>query len=208
MGKCDDFETGTHHHRAPPLLQRYEGGYLQPEEIPKYCGIIEGVTTGDVRTASILIDGYLGRSYAPKQFTDRIKLFRHHRGHLSHYPVISIDKVVAHMNCIFGCAKDTISCDEIELDPENDGYFTFVGSGGFNTIIYRRHPHILEITYTSGFDSYPERLKTACGMLACNIRQAMSFSGAKQLSSLDFEVMMTDDSFFTSDIKMLLRGLD
>ena len=57
----------------------------------------------------------------------------------------------------------------------------------------------------SGFDTYPEKLKTACAMLACNVRQAMSFNGAKQLSTLDFQVLMTDDSFFTSDIKRLLK---
>ena len=66
---------------------------------------------------------------------------------------------------------------------------------------------MLEIEYTTGFAEYPSRLKTAVAMLACNIREAKSFAGAKQMTSLDFQVLMTDDSFFTSDIKMLLKGL-
>ena len=203
---CEEFSPYPPRRRPP--MQEYEGGYIQPEEIPKYCGIIEGVTPADIRTASTLIDGYLGRSYQRQQSTERVKLFRHDRGRLKKYPVISIDNVVARMSCIFGDAKDTLSCEAIELDPENDGYFSFVGNRGFSAIIYRQRPHILEITYTSGYNEFPERLKTACGMLACNIRQAMSYNGAKQLTSLDFEVMMTDDSFFTSDIKRLLQGLN
>ena len=194
-----------HQRRPPPPPLPYEGGYLLPEEIPKYCGIIEGVIPADVRTASTLIDGYLGHSFEPQSHTERVKLFRHHRGRLDHRPVIAINKVVVVGECVFGRLKEEMPRDSIELDPENDGYFTFYGARGLGTIIYRLHPHLLEVSYTSGFDEYPEKLKTACAMLACNIRQTMSYNGAKQLSSLDFQVLMTDDSFFTSDIKRLLK---
>ena len=191
--------------RPPPPLLEYEGGYILPQEIPKYCGIIEGVTPSDIRTASALVDGYLGRSFEPQDFTERVKLLRHHRGRLSHHPIICVNKVVALGHCVFGDVREELAVDSIDLDPENDGYFTYVGGRGFNVIVHGVHTHLLEVSYTSGFDSYPERLKTACGMLACNVRQAMSFNGAKQLSSLDFQVLMTDDSFFTSDIKRLLQ---
>ena len=195
-----------HRNREPPRgAPPYEGGYLKPEEIPKYCGIIEGVTPGDVRTASTLIDGYLGRSFEPTQFTERVRMLRHRRGHLDHHPVIAVNKVVALGSCVFGNTREELPPTVIELDPENDGYFTFVGLGGLNAFVYRMHPYLLEVSYTGGFDGYPEKLKTATAMLACNIRQAMSFNGAKQLTSLDFQVLMTDDSFFTSDIKRLLR---
>lgn len=194
-----------HQRRPPPPPLPFEGGYLLPEEIPKYCGIIEGVIPADVRTASTLIDGYLGHSFEPKSFTERVNLFRHQRGRLDHHPVISIDKVVLLGECVFGRLKEEVGRDAIELDPENDGYFTFVGRGGFSSLIYRLSARILEISYTSGYDVYPEKLKTACAMLACNVRQTMSYNGAKQLSSLDFQVLMTDDSFFTSDIKRLLQ---
>ena len=169
------------------------------------CGIIEGVIPADIRTASTLIDGYLGRTFEPKEQTERVRMLRHHRGRLSHRPVLFVKKVLAMGRCVFGNTREEFGGEALELDPENDGYFTFVGRGGLNAVVYGMHPYVLEVTYTSGFNEYPEMLKTACGMLACNVRQVMSYSGAKQLTSLDFEVLMTDDSFFTSDIKRLLK---
>lgn len=183
-------------------------GYLTEDEIPLYCTIIDGVTVEDVSLASSLIDGYLGRSFAPKKFKDRIKISKSHRGKLSHAPVVSIESVTAISSTPFGNSKTEIEIDDIELDPENDGYFTYVGSYGLNNIIYGAIPSMFEIVYTSGFETYPERLKAACAMLASNIRQTLSFSGASQMTSLDFQIKMTDDSFFTSDIRMLLKGLN
>lgn len=182
--------------------------YLTESELPRYCNVIEGVTMGDVAIATDLINGYLGRSFAPKQFTDRVKLSRNNRGKLSHAPVINIVSAKAITITPFGKSSNPVEADDIDLDPENDGYFTFIGSFGINNIVYQTKPSRLDITYVSGFEEYPTRLKSATGMLASNIRQAMSFNGAKQLTSLDFQVLMTDDSFFTSDIKMLLKGLD
>lgn len=193
------------HQRRPPPHLPFEGGYLLPEEIPKYCNIIEGVIPADVRTASTLIDGYLGHSFEPQDHTERVKLFHHHRGRLDHRPVITIKKVVVIGECVFGRLQEEVPRDSIVLDPENDGYFSYFGARGLGATIYKLHSHLLEVTYTSGFDVYPEKLKTACAMLSCNVRQAMSYNGAKQLSSLDFQVLMTDDSFFTSDIKRLLQ---
>lgn len=182
-------------------------GYLTEAEIPVYCGVIDGVTMDDVAIASDLINGYMGRSFAPREFTDRIKLTKKARGKLSHAPVINISKAQVVSRTPFGKSKMPVDVEDIDLDPENDGYFTYVGSGGINEMIFGRSPMSLEVTYRSGFEEYPTRLKSACAMLACNIRQAMSFNGAKQLTSLDFQVLMTDDSFFTSDIKLLLKGL-
>lgn len=182
-------------------------GYLTEQELPFYCSVIDGVTMEDVALATDLINGYLGRSFAPREFTDRVKLNGKSRGKLSHAPVINITKVQIVSRTPFGKSTMPVDVEDIDLDPENDGYFTYIGSGGINEMIYGRSPISVEVTYRSGFEEYPTRLKTACGMLACNIRQAMSFNGAKQLTSLDFQVLMTDDSFFTSDIKMLLKGL-
>lgn len=182
-------------------------GYITEAELPTYCGIIDGVTMEDVAMATDLINGYLGRSFAPRNFTDRIKLNNKSRGKLSHSPIINITGAKIVSRTPFGKTSTDIDPKDIDLDPENDGYFTYIGSGGINEMIFGRQPMSLEVTYRSGFEEYPTRLKSACGMLASNIRQAMSFNGAKQLTSLDFQVLMTDDSFFTSDIKLLLKGL-
>lgn len=180
--------------------------YLTEQELLPYQNIMDELTMDDVQMASSLIDGFLGRSFALTEFTDRIKLNRG-RGKLSHAPVAEIKKVVGTCRSMFGRTKQDLSSDVIDLDPEMDGYFTFSEDYGLTGLVYKVIPETLTVTYTSGFKEYPERLKTAAGMLACNIRQAKSFAGAKQLTSLDFQVLMTDDSFFTSDIKLLLKGL-
>ena len=181
--------------------------YLTEAELEPYRNIMDEVNMDDVLMASSLIDGYLGRSLALTQFTDRVKLNRNNRGKLSHAPVVEVQKIVGVSKSMFGRNKQDISLDEIELDPEMDGYFTFSGNYGLTSMLYTIVPESVIVTYTSGFKEYPQRLKSACGMLACNIRQAKSFAGAKQLTSMDFQVLMTDDSFFTSDIKLLLKGL-
>ena len=181
--------------------------YLTEQELLPYQNIMDDLTMEDAQMASSLIDGYLGRSFSLLQFTDRIKL-RKGRGKLGHSPVVSVDKVVSVSRSMFGKVKSELSPEVIDLDPEMDGYFTFENdSSDLTAMVFNSVPEMLLVTYTSGFKEYPQRLKDACGMLACNIRQAKSFAGAKQLTSLDFQVLMTDDSFFTSDIKLLLKGL-
>lgn len=184
--------------------------YLTEAEIATYCNIIEGVTLSDVEEATSLINGYLGRTYEPRQFTDRIRFVKKPRGKLTHAPVISIQSAKLIIRNPFGKDEKDIDIDDVELDPENDGYFTYIGNYGFDGLIWGRRalPSAIKITYTSGFETYPERLKIACAMLAQNIRQLQSYSGAKELQSLDYQIRMTDDSFFTSDIKRLLKGLD
>ena len=194
--------------------------YLDEFEIGKYASIINGVTMGDAEIASDLIDSYLGRSLQPRRYVERVRLIKGRRGKLQHSPVISIDFVNSLDPAPFNINRDNfdghirldhtltqLDLRDIVLDPENDGYFTFVGSGDLISLIYGVRPHMLEIGYVGGFDHYPNALKTACGMLACNVRQALSFAGAKELTSLDFRIAMSDDSFFTSDIKRLLDSI-
>ena len=186
--------------------------YITEDEKVQLCDtVIDNVSMMDVRIATALIDGYLGRTYLPKKYRERVKLNRAMRGKLKQAPVICVESVVAVFATPFGQSKQKLEGDMeeyIELDPERDGYFTFVGNLGLTSMIYHTVPKYIEVEYSSGFENIPDRLKTATAMLACNVRQAQSFAGAKQLTSLDFQVMMTDDSFFTSDIKMLLKGLD
>lgn len=182
-------------------------GYLQEHELGRYASIINGTSMGDVEIASELIDSYLGRSFKPTRYVERVRLIKGHRGKLQHSPVISLDFVDSIERTPFGDSKRKLDVRDIELDPENDGYFTFLGSGGLHFMLYGIRPRLLEIGYVGGYENYPERLKTACGMLACNIRQALSFAGAKELTSLDFKIQMSDDSFFTSDIKRLLDSV-
>lgn len=181
--------------------------YLTSDEISQYCNIIDGTNESDVEIASALIDGYLGRSYQPKEFADRVRLRKDYRGSLTHSPVIEIIRVESVTRTQFGQSVEPLKPEDILLDVENDGYFSYVGGFGFQNMFFGSSPDYINICYTSGFTVYPERLKQATAMLAQNIRQSQSFAGAKQLTSLDFQIQMTDDSFFTSDIRMMLKGL-
>lgn len=181
--------------------------YLTLEEVPKYC-IIEDINETDITIASSLIDSYLGKSFVPKRFTDRISLNNKMRGRFKHYPVIVVEEVILHSPSMFGTTSQKGKIEDIVLDPENDGYFTYIGVNGFSQVIFGVKPSTMSVTYMSGYMEYPEALKVACGMLACNVHQAQSFQGATELTSMDFSVKMTDDSFFTSDIRRLLKGLD
>lgn len=183
-------------------------GYLTEAEITEYCTIIDGVKLSDTKIASELINGYLGQTFEPREFTDKVKLSKKNRAKLSHHPVISVTKVVEVSQSMFGRSNAEVAADNLFLDPENDGYFSYEPGQSFADLFYKSVPSYLLVTYTSGFSPYPERLKQACAALASNIRQALSFNGAKQMTSLDFQILMTDDSFFTSDIKMLLKGLN
>lgn len=194
--------------------------YLEESELGKYASIIHGVTMGDAEIASDLIDSYIGRSLKPRRYVERVRLVKGRRGKLQHAPIVSLDFVNSldpspfdfQHNFVNGHIKldhtaRQLDLRDVLLDPENDGYFTFVGSGGINSVVFGTRPHMLEIGYVGGFDHYPDALKTACGMLACNVRQALSFAGARELTSLDFRIAMSDDSFFTSDIKRLLDSI-
>lgn len=181
--------------------------YLSEQEIPKYCKTIQGVTLSDVAIATELINGYLTRDLAPHTVTSVVKLNDRRRGKLPHTPIIRISEVIGKRQSMFGGVKTQLSPDDIVLDTDGDGYFSYVGDD-ITGIFYDMSPiKELTVTYSVGYLVFPERLKQATAALAQNIRQAQSFAGLKQLTSLDFTFSMTDDSFFTSDIRMLLRGL-
>lgn len=198
--------------------------YLTDEERHALCdSVIDGVSMVDVQIATDLINGYLGRSYTLHKYKERVKINRDNRGRLSHAPIANVTKVTAVYMTPFGKSENVLAEwteenedaydgnpteEYIDLDPERDGYFTFIGDLGLNAMIYQSRPKYLLIEYESGYKEIPSRLKSATAMLACNIRQAQSFAGARQLTSLDFQIRMTDDSFFTSDIKRMLKGLD
>lgn len=182
--------------------------YLVEEDIEKYCRTIPGVTMTEITIASELIDGFKGKNFEAKTVTEAMQLDRRKRGRLTHLPIIDIEKIIGRgRDVTFGVTTQEISVNDIELDHEKDGRFTFYGSGGLTALVYGTSPDTLIITYRAGYEEYPEPLKIACAMLAQTIKQRSSFGGEKSIYSLDYRVEMTDDSFLTSDIKLLLRNV-
>jgi hypothetical protein len=126
------------------------------------------------------------------------------RGKLKNTPIVSVDSAIAfRLTGEFGVIQETIQISDFWVDTEY-GYFTYVPSNSLNYAIYGNQPDTLEVTYTVGYETVPEKIKVACAMLAQNIKQKSSFAGEKEISSIDYRVAMTDDSFFTSDIRLLL----
>ena len=113
------------------------------------------------------------------------------------YPIEPLEKAVW-KGTLLPIAYTSTECYHVAVERTAEGF----------CVPIRRIALERPFTHVPEDGEYPDRLKQACGMLASNICQAKSFNGAKQLTSLDFQVLMTDDSFFTSDIKMLLKGLD
>lgn len=182
--------------------------YLTESEIPTYCQTIPGVTMQEVIIASELIDSFKGTTYALRTVNENVNVDSRCRGRLLNLPIVEIQRITVNSkDQLFGNITEEIPVDSIDLDTFGDGYFSLDYSNAFNNLIYGVKPKSLKVTYVAGYSVYPELLKVACAMLAQNIKQRSSYGGERSVSSLDYQVNMTDDSFFTSDIKMLLRKL-
>lgn len=183
--------------------------YLTIDEIPKYCTLQAGVDETDVRIASSLIDGYIGKSFVLQDKTETVRI-RNGRGKLNFTPLVNIESVYERVITGIGLTRLEVSNDNIVLDSEMDGYFYYVQP--FNPITYeimaecynQEQRRELEITYKYGYETVPEDIKQVCGMLAQNIRQQNSFAGIKKLNTLDYTVEMGNPSFFTQDMRLIL----
>lgn len=186
--------------------------YLTEEEIPIFCTLQAGVEVSDVIIASSLIDGYVGYSFEPKECKETVKINHKHRGKLNNIPVIDITKVDEIYRSPIGKSIRQVNIENIDLDIENNGYFTYYSQvNPFAMIIsdncnipLEHRQHILEITYQYGYEEIPDDIKIVCAMLAQNIRGLNSFAGIKKLNTLDYTVEMANPSFFTQDMRLIL----
>lgn len=188
--------------------------YLTEEEILTYCTSQAGVTVADVKIASALIDGYLGKSFEAKEISETVKVIRR-RGKLNHYPILSIKSAKEIITTPIGLSKQEIDVNQIVLDVESDGYFSYVAPAspfafdvyglGIHTLSLHTPMKKLEVTYSYGYEDVPEDIKLVTAMLAQNIRQMQSFVGFKRLNTLDYTIEMSNPSFFTSDMQTVLN---
>lgn len=186
--------------------------YLQEEEIFQYCTSQAGVTLNDIIIASQLIDGYLGKSFGVNQATETVIVNSKLRGKLNHSPVVEIKSVSELVYTLIGVTKTDVNVSNIVLDAENDGYFYYVARiSPFASLNYgydccnQLNNRKLEITYSYGYNEIPIDIKLVTAMLAQNIQQLQSFVGFKKLNTLDYTVEMSNPSFFTDDMRMLLN---
>mgnify|MGYP006895691395 CR=1 FL=1 len=185
--------------------------YLTNDEIAIYCTSQLGVTLSDVKIASELIDGYCKTSFCVNETEESVKVNRKSRGKLRHGRVVDVLEVKEMFVTPLGSSKVDGNVNDIDLDLENDGYFTylapyspFIGLGygcGCRSMNKARN---ITVKYTYGFSEIPEDIKIVTAMLAQNIRQFNTFAGFKKLTTLDYTVEMGNASFFTNDMRNIL----
>lgn len=185
--------------------------YLTDEEILTYCTSQVGVNSSDVIIASHLIDGYLGKTFGVNEISETVNINQKQRGKLVHAPVVEIKAITELVITPLGVTRQEISLDNLILDIENDGYFTYIAKSSpfaysFMDNLCSQNCRVrrLEVTYTYGYSVIPEDIKIVCSMLAQNIRQMQTFAGFKKLNTLDYTVEMANPSFFTSDMRIIL----
>ena len=176
--------------------------YLTTQEISDYCKSIMGVTDYEVKIASTLIDAFLGHVLLEETYTDTITLNKKCRGKLTKSPVTEIVEVKSITITPFGISESSVPNDSVYLDDDY-GYFSYVDTG-MNYIVWGTKPNKLRVKYKAGLTSVPENVKIATGILAQNIKQKGSFSGMKEIQTLDYRVAFMDDSIFTREVITLL----
>lgn len=186
--------------------------YLEPEEYEIYCSEPD-VTDFDIEFASCCIDAYIGKSIGAFEKTETVNLNKKNQGRLTKTPILEITNIEAIYHNIFGLSMEQIPLDGIYLDDYGLFTYCFHASGrGYNQMIFGCSPKKLRITYTYGYKEIPKDIKIVCGIIASNYVRNKSmggFSGAKQISSLDFNVVLFDDKIMSSnEISILNRYKD
>ena len=186
--------------------------YLTDDEILKYCQVQAGVNVADVIIASELIDSYVGKSFSIKDASESVKVNAKRRGKLNHSPIISITEVKEVVVTPIGVTKQDVPVSLLVMDIEDDGYFTYIAhiSPFACSVSYCMHGtneinRKLEIKYQYGYETIPEDIKMVTAMLAQNIRQLQTFAGITKLTTLDYTVAMSNPSFFTDDMRLILN---
>lgn len=184
--------------------------YLKEEEIPIYCGLVNGITMAHVEAASILIDAYKGYTLDPTQHVERVDLVSKRstnelRGKLKHFPRIKVEKVTTKLSSPFGSDTVELNVDCLDFDDSGSLYFSFIMP---RELMFRRTPTFVNVTYTSGYEEPPEAIKRACGILAGNIKQMGGVMRWKQRDDYDIKVTLADEGVFTEEVKAILRRVD
>lgn len=179
--------------------------YLTEEEIAKYCTSQAGVTVADVVIASDLIDAYCQRTFSVNTAKETIKINRKSRGKLHYSPVIDITSVSEIVRSPFGLSRTDTDITYIDLDIEQDGYFTYLAPYSvFGLEFYHMRDRVIEVVYRYGYEAVPDDIKYVTAMLAQNIRQFNTYAGFKKLSTLDYTIELGNPSFFTDDMRSIL----
>lgn len=177
--------------------------YLDPSEYTTYCGDVD-VTDFDVAYASGLIDAIIGKTLEPSEDTYLVKL-RGDKGKLRYAPVIEVLDIKGVNVSSAGVTESSMPISSIYV-TDDYGRFQYF-STGINSMVWGT-PSNLKVKYKYGYNEIPEDIKIVCGSIAKNIVRIDSIggiSGAKSISSLDFNISMFDDRLFSSNELLILQ---
>ncbi|MEK4881434.1 MULTISPECIES: hypothetical protein [Paenibacillus] len=152
--------------------------------------------------ASAIIDGRCRREIGVKSYSERIPL-TNQRGHLSYYPVKEITEVKG--RAAYGITGDNffgapgfVETDLSVLDVDKEIGSLTCGNSQFGA------PYAeIEVTYTSGWDPIPDKVKVACGLLIAQL-SGNSNTNVKLKKDVDSTIEYFGNSLITPEIADLL----
>lgn len=195
--------------------------YLTVDEIPTYCSSSD-FTEKDIADASVIIDSYAGRSYGVLEYNEQVSLKRtggYLKGKLRHYPRVTVESVTARVMSPMGVRLDSYDPASIYFDDPEFEYFVFIPERSDITPAFAMTapwelwhsplPTQLIVKYTSGYETIPEALKRACGM----VMDAIAINGGtttwKSKTNFDTTVVLSekDDPVLSAGIRSILSTL-
>lgn len=165
--------------------------------------VSEGVVLTDalIIRASSLIDGYCKREIGVKTYKERIPIYNQ-RGHVSYFPVIEVVSIQGRaaqgiMGNYFGIPSfETIDSSNVDIDKSIGT--VLCGQSPFGSSFVD-----LEIEYTSGWETIPEKVKVACGILVSQLATNQN-SNVKTKKDFDFSIEYFGNNMITPEVVDLL----
>ncbi|MBE7901072.1 hypothetical protein [Paenibacillus polymyxa] len=161
------------------------------------------LTTPLILRASAVIDGRCKREIGVTTYTERIPLTDQQRGHLSYYPVVEVKEVKGRpkqglMGNFFGPPGFETITDTSTIDIDKDIGTVWCGFSPFGSAYAE-----LEVTYTSGWETIPDKVKVACGLIIGQLA-ANPNSNVKSKKDFDYSIEYFGNSMITPEIADLL----
>jgi hypothetical protein len=152
--------------------------------------------------ASAIIDGYCKRQIGIQPYTERIPLTGQ-RGHVTHCPVIEVTDAKGRaaqglMGNFFGAPIFEAITDLSILDINKEIGTVFIGLSPFGSAYVE-----LEVTYTSGWEVIPDKVKVACGMIIDQLVSSPN-SNVKLKKDFDYTIEYFGNSVVSPEIAELL----
>lgn len=157
--------------------------------------------------ASAIIDGKCKREIGVKAYTERIRLTDAQRGHLSYYPVVDVLSAKGRptqgvLGNFFGSPNFENIDDLSIIDVDKEIGTVWCGHSPFGSAYGE-----LEMSYTSGWEIIPDKVKVACGLLIGQMATNPN-SNVKSKKDFDYSIEYFGNNMITPEIADLLSEFE